>query len=68
MTRAEAAAEVKADKRSAADWDKGIRVFHGGREYPDGRAVRYRQDQILAAMTSPRVVLVNRSTLRECSG
>lgn len=58
MSRAEAAAEVGADKHSAADWDRGIRVFHGGREYPDGRVVRYRQDQILAGMTSPRAAVV----------
>jgi IS30 family transposase len=58
MSRAEAAAEVGADKRSAADWDRGIRVFHGGREHPDGRFVRYRQDQILAGMTSPRAAVV----------
>ncbi|AHH20222.1 putative transposase [Nocardia nova SH22a] len=51
---AEAAAAVGADKRSAQDWDKGIRVFYGGRVYPDGRVVRYRQDQILAGVKSPR--------------
>lgn len=53
-SRAEAAAVVGADKRSAQDWDKGIRVFYGGRVYPDGRVVRYRQDQILAGVKSPR--------------
>jgi IS30 family transposase len=58
MTRAEAAAAVRADKRSAADWDKGIRIFHGGREYPDGRVVRYGQGQILGGVTSPRAVSI----------
>lgn len=41
MTRAEAAAVVRADPRSAADWDRGITIIHRGRVYPDGRVVRY---------------------------
>lgn len=41
LTRAEAAARVKADSRSAIDWDKGITIIHRGRIYPDGRTVRY---------------------------
>jgi transposase, IS30 family len=57
-TRAEAAAAVGADQRSAHDWDKGIRVFYGGRVYPDGRIVRYRPEQILAGVKSPRTVYV----------
>lgn len=40
-TRAEAAAVVGADRRSAIDWDKGITIIHRGRVYPDGRVVRY---------------------------
>jgi transposase-like protein len=39
MTRAAAAKQVRADKRSAADWDKGITIIHRGRVYPDGRTV-----------------------------
>jgi IS30 family transposase len=39
LTRAKAAERVGVDRRSAADWDKGIRVFYGGRVYPDGRIV-----------------------------
>ncbi len=41
MSRSEAAAAVRADARSAADWDKGITIIHRGRIYPDGRVVRY---------------------------
>ncbi|MBB5866693.1 hypothetical protein F4553_000072 [Allocatelliglobosispora scoriae] len=41
LTRAQAAERVGADKRSAADWDKGITIIHRGRVYPDGRVVRY---------------------------
>jgi len=41
MTRTEAAAVVRADPRSAADWDRGITIIHRGRVYPDGRVVRY---------------------------
>jgi len=41
LSRSEAAAEVRADARSAADWDKGITIIHRGRIYPDGRVVRY---------------------------
>jgi IS30 family transposase/transposase-like protein len=41
LTRAEAAAHVGADGRSAADWDKGIVIVNRGRVYPDGRVVRY---------------------------
>jgi IS30 family transposase len=41
MSRSEATAAVRADARSAADWDKGITVMHRGRIYPDGRVVRY---------------------------
>jgi transposase-like protein len=41
MTRSEAAALVRADPRSASDWDRGITIIHRGRVYPDGRVVRY---------------------------
>lgn len=53
MTRAEAAERVRADKRSAADWDKGITIVHRGRVYPDGRVVRY-PDPTLSAVTAVR--------------
>jgi len=58
LTRAQAAAQVGVDARSALDWDKGTRVFYGGRVYPDGRVVRYRPGQILAAVKSPRTTYV----------
>lgn len=58
MTRSAAAKQVRADKRSAADWDKGITIIHRGRVYPDGRVVRYQQDPILADVTSARTVNV----------
>jgi IS30 family transposase len=41
FTRGEAAVQVNASSRSAADWDKGIVVVNRGRVYPDGRVVRY---------------------------
>lgn len=54
VSRRDAAAQVGVDKRSAQDWDKGIRQFYGGRVYPDGRVVKYRPAQILANVKSPR--------------
>ena len=41
FTRPQARAKVGADARSATDWDKGITIIHRGRVYPDGRVVRY---------------------------
>ena len=49
-TRSEAAVAVRADARSAIDWDKGIKIIHRGRVYPDGRVVRY-LDPKLSDMT-----------------
>lgn len=46
LSRSEAAAEVNADTRSAADWDKGITIIHRGRVYPDGRVVRYPESKM----------------------
>ncbi len=46
MSRSEAAAAVRADARSAADWDKGITIIHRGRIYPDGRVVRYPEPKL----------------------
>ncbi|CAM3951606.1 Integrase catalytic domain-containing protein [Mycolicibacterium frederiksbergense] len=46
LTRREAAGRVGADNRSATDWDKGIRIIHRGRIYPDGRIVRYPEPTI----------------------
>lgn len=48
VRRRDAAAEVGVDKRTAQDWDKGIRQFYGGCVYPDGRVVKYRPAEILA--------------------
>jgi IS30 family transposase len=56
MSRAEAAHQVDIDKRTAQDWDKGIRQFSGGRLYPDGRVVRYDQKAVLANVKLPRNV------------
>ncbi len=56
ISRAEAAKQVGTDKRSAQDWDKGIRQVPGGRRHPDGRMVLYRQAAILAAVKKPRDV------------
>ena len=46
--------QVGTDKRSASDWDKGIRQFYGGRVYPDGRVIKYRIAEILASVNKPR--------------
>jgi len=46
MTRSEAAVVVRADQRSAADWDRGITIIHRGRVYPDGRVVRYPEPKL----------------------
>jgi IS30 family transposase len=54
VSRAEAAKRVGIDKRSAQDWDKGIKQVTGGRAYPGGRVVRYRQAAILANVKNPR--------------
>jgi transposase, IS30 family len=54
MSRHQAAEQVGADKRTAQDWDKGIRRFYGGRVYPDGRVVKYRSAEILANVKRPR--------------
>jgi IS30 family transposase len=56
MSRAEAAQRTNIDKRTAQDWDKGIRQFSGGRIYPDGRVVRYDQKAVLANVKVPRRV------------
>lgn len=46
LTRAEARKRVRADARSATDWDKGITIINRGRIYPDGRVVRYPETKI----------------------
>ncbi|MFD4407741.1 IS30 family transposase [Nocardia sp. NPDC058499] len=58
-TRAQAAAAVGVDKRSAQDWDKGIRVFYGGRVHSDGRVVKYSSQQILAGVKTPRTTYIH---------
>jgi IS30 family transposase len=57
-SRAEAAAAAGIDKRSAQDWDKGIRQFYGGRIYPGGRIVKYNSQQVLPAVKSPRTTYI----------
>src|SRR6185503_3749428 len=54
VSRRQAAEQVGVDKRTAQDWDKGIRQFYGGRVYPDGRVVKYRPAAILANVKNPR--------------
>ena len=54
LSRVEAMERVVTDKRSASDWDKGIRQFYGGRIYPDGRVIKYRNAGILANVKKPR--------------
>lgn len=54
LSRAEAAEQVGADKRSAQDWDKGIRQFYGGRVYPDGRVVTYPYAEKINKVKRPR--------------
>jgi IS30 family transposase len=56
LTRADAARAVGADKRSVADWDKGITIIHRGRVYPDGRTVLYPAGPGSAVVTSARTV------------
>lgn len=54
VSRAAAATLIGIDKHSAQDWDKDISQITGGRRYPDGRVVRYRQAAILANVKTPR--------------
>jgi transposase, IS30 family len=54
VSRRDAAEQVGVDKRTAQDWDKGIRQFYGGRVYADGRIVKYRSAQILTNVRNPR--------------
>lgn len=58
IPRGKAAKQVGADQRSAQDWDKDIKQFTGGRVYPDGRVVRYRQSAILKPVKNPRTELI----------
>ncbi len=55
-SRGEAAERTNTDKRTAQDWDKGIRQFSGGRLYPDGRVVKYDMKTVVANVRSPRDV------------
>jgi transposase, IS30 family len=54
VSRRQAAEQVGVDKRTAQDWDKGIRQFYGGRVYADGRVVKYRPAEMLANVKNPR--------------
>lgn len=54
LSRAEAAERAGVDKRTAQDFDKGIRQFSGGRLYPDGSVVTYTHSEKLAAVKRPR--------------
>jgi transposase, IS30 family len=54
MSRRDAANHVGADKRTAQDWDKGIRQFSGGRVHADGTVVTYSTSEKVAAVKRPR--------------
>lgn len=54
ISRSEAGERTHTDKRTAQDWEKGIRQFSGGRLYPDGRVVRYDTKAVVANVKSPR--------------
>lgn len=54
VPRGKAAKQIGVDQRSAQDWDKDIKQFTGGRIYPDGRIIRYRQSAILKTVKNPR--------------
>jgi transposase len=62
LSRSEAAERVRADRRSAADWDKGITIIHRGRVYPDGRVVRY-PAPILADVKSQQTAIGGKISL-----
>lgn len=53
-TRAHAAELAGVDKRSAQDWDRGVRQFYGGRVYPNGSVVRYSSTEKIANVKRPR--------------
>jgi transposase, IS30 family len=54
FSRAGAARRAGVDKRTAQDFDKGVRQFSGGRVYADGTVVRYSATDRLAAVKRPR--------------
>lgn len=54
-SREHARAATGLDKRSAADADKGIRTFYGGRILADGTVIRYTNQQILDRVKNARV-------------
>ena len=43
MTRRESTEAVGVYRRTASDWDNGIRLINGGRIYLDGRVVDYKR-------------------------
>lgn len=53
-SREHARAATGLDKRSAADADKGIRTFYGGRVLADGTVIRYTNQQILERVKNAR--------------
>lgn len=54
VSRAAAAQQLKVDKRTAQDWDKGIRQFSGGRVHADGTVVRYNSRVKQSLVKNPR--------------
>lgn len=53
LSRATAAERAGIDKRTAQDWDRGIRQFYGGRIYPDGSIVKYSSAERIANVKRP---------------
>jgi IS30 family transposase len=58
ISRRAAASRLGVEAHQALDWDKGIRVFAGGRVHPDGRVVLYRPEEVLANVRNPRTAWV----------
>ncbi|MFD8692550.1 transposase [Streptomyces sp. NPDC059651] len=59
LTRAEAAKQVGADKRSAQDWDKDVTIVRRGRLHPDGRLVSYPDPKLSSVNTARTVKTIN---------
>lgn len=53
-SRARAARQLKIDKRTAHDWDKGAHQIPGGRVLADGTVVRYNSRMTQSAVRHPR--------------
>lgn len=63
LSRATAAERAGIDKRTAQDWDRGIRQFYGGRIYPDGSIVKYSSAERIANVKRPRATYLTAGDL-----